>query len=548
MRIALCQLNPIVGDITGNVSMVIKALEDTASKNPDLLVFPELFIQGYPPRDLLEKRWFIKSSIAAVNQIAELSRLYPGCGIVIGTATDHKTDLGKGLTNSALLICNGEIILNQAKSLLPTYDIFDESRYFDPAETVRTVDFKDQRLGICICEDAWNDEELFQSRMYTRNPVKELCDGGATLIINISASPFYMGKENLRNSVMRNHAIKYSCPFVFVNQIGGNDELIFDGNSLCFDAGGELITKLPSFSEAIRVVDTEERPVKQSVPDLDTIASVHDALTLGVKDYIRKCGFKKALIGLSGGIDSAVVGAVCTAALGKDNVWGVSMPSRYSSQGSIDDAKELANNLGIKFSLVSIEDVFGAFLKTLDPLFAGTPQGLAEENLQARIRGTLLMALSNKFGHMLMATGNKSEAAVGYSTLYGDMNGGLSVISDLPKNMVYSLAHYINRNNEIIPASTINKPPSAELRPDQKDLDSLPPYDTLDNIITCLVENGKSVEQIAEEGFDRETVRWVSGAIARSEYKRRQAPQGLKVTPKAFGSGRRFPVAAKYSW
>ncbi|KMQ50728.1 NAD synthetase [Chitinispirillum alkaliphilum] len=548
MKIVLCQLNAVVGDVNGNASMVQRVLEDTASEHPDLLVFPELFIQGYPPRDLLEKRWFIRNSINAVETIVQHSASYPDCGIVLGTAMENQTKQGKGLSNCALLISNGRIVFSQSKSLLPTYDVFDESRYFDPAEKVDIVEFRGEKLGICICEDAWNDPDLFQSKIYSRNPVNELASKGASVLINISASPFCIGKENLRTSVMRNHAVKHNCFYIYLNQIGGNDELIFDGNSFCFDNKGELCARLSSFKEDVQIIDTETKASDTHIPDLDTIASVHDALVLGVGDYVRKCGFKKVLLGLSGGIDSAVVCAICVGALGKENVWGVALPSPYSSQGSIDDAKGLAQKLDIKFSLFSIEKIYNSFLETLEPAFKETAFGLAEENLQARIRGTLLMALSNKFGHMLMATSNKSEAAVGYSTLYGDMNGGLSVISDLPKHLVYELAKYINRDEEIIPVSTLTKPPSAELRPDQKDEDSLPPYDTLDTIISLLIQEDKSVKNVTELGFDSSTVSWVSKAISNNEYKRRQAAPGLKITPKAFGSGRRFPVAARYEW
>ncbi len=548
MKIVLCQLNPLVGDVKGNAEMVLRALKNSVPQNPDLLIFPELFLQGYPPRDLLEKHWFIDNCISALNQILEASKSYPDVGIVLGTAMRSGKADGKGLLNSAIFLCNGKILLQQNKSLLPTYDVFDESRYFDSADSVSVVKFKEEVLGISICEDAWNDEALFSARLYDRDPVEELVAKGATLLINISASPFHLGKENLRAAVMRNHAKKHSLPFIFVNQIGGNDELIFDGNSAFFDGRGELCAQLPAFQEKVLVVDTCHKQPPLAMPNRDTIECVHDALVLGLSDYMHKCGFKSAVLGLSGGIDSAVVCSLAVAALGKDNVWGVAMPSRHSSDGSIRDAKLLAENWGIKFTILNIEDVFSSFLSTLHPVFEGTPFNLAEENLQARIRGTLLMALSNKFGHLLLTTGNKSESAVGYSTLYGDMNGGLGVISDLPKQMVYKLANYINRNGELIPVDSITKAPSAELRPDQKDQDTLPPYPVLDAILGQLIENGKSTSEVAAQGFDPQTVKWVARSISVNEYKRRQAAPGLKVTPKAFGSGRRFPIAARYDW
>ncbi|MFP4163003.1 MAG: NAD+ synthase [Chitinispirillaceae bacterium] len=548
MKIALCQLNPIVGDVRGNAEKVKRMLHETASRKPDLLLFSELFLQGYPPRDLLEKQWFIENSYSALESILEASREFPRVGILLGTARRTTLSYGKGLYNSAVLIQNGEILFEQNKSLLPAYDVFDESRYFDSSESISVVRFKNETLGISICEDAWNNGELFLSRLYDRDPVAELALKGASLIINISASPFHLGKVGLRSTIMKNHAAQHGIPFVFLNQVGGNDELIFDGNSACFDSKGNLFSQLPAFEESVRIVDTEVEENIMKIPDRDTVDCVHDALVLGLSDYVSKCGFKSVLLGLSGGIDSAVTCAVAAAALGKENVWGVAMPSRHSSEGSVKDARELADSLGVKFTVLSIEDAFAAFLNTLDPLFRNTPFGLAEENLQARIRGTLLMSLSNKFGHLLLTTGNKSESAVGYSTLYGDMNGGLGVISDLSKEMVYDLARYINRDGEVIPSDTITKPPSAELRPDQKDEDTLPPYPVLDTILNQLVEKGKSSSEVAAQGFDPRVVKWVAQRLALNEYKRRQAPPGLKVTPKAFGSGRRFPIAARYEW
>jgi len=548
VKIKLCQFNPLVGDVFGNADIVIRVLSETPSHEADLLIFPELFLQGYPPRDLLEAKWFIEDSVSSIEKIKETSRSFPKIGIVVGSAMPSNITNGKGLFNSALLICSGEILFQQNKSLLPDYDIFDECRYFHPSKSVSVVKFKNETLGITICEDAWNSEELISERLYSRDPVAELAEMGATLLINISASPFFLGKQKLRDNVIRNHAIKHNLPFIFVNQVGANDELIFDGSSKCFDSKGNIVCQLPSFRENSIVLNTSVLPALPTLSEYNEIKSLSEALTLGLHDYVKKCGLSKVVIGLSGGIDCAVVCAIAVEALGKENVWGVAMPSRYSSKESLADAKTLADNLGIKFDVINIEETFSAFINTLKPLFEKTQPNIAEENLQARIRGNLLMALSNKFGHMALVTSNKSESAVGYSTLYGDMSGGLAVISDLTKDMVYNLAAYINANREIIPQSTIDKPPSAELRPDQRDEDSLPPYPLLDPILTMLIENGKSTAEATSAGYDNNTVNWIAKAIKGSEYKRRQAAPGLKVTEKSFGSGRRFPVAAKYNW
>ncbi len=550
MKITICQYNPLVGDVAGNAKRVCEAAASASKEGTDLVVFPELFIQGYPPRDLLEQRWFIRNSREAIEKICACSKKYPQTGILVGTALPNELPHGKRLCNAAVLIHNGKIVFHQAKALLPAYDVFDETRYFDPAQKVRVFGFKGERLGISICEDAWNHEELWTGRLYKRDPIAELASKGATLFINIAASPFHMGKENLRASLAKNHARRHGTPFLYVNQVGGYDELIFDGSSMYFDGKGALRARLGAFTESTATVDTKKPGKPLPLPDFDTVEAVHGALILGVSDYARKCGFSKAIIGLSGGVDSALTASLAAQALGSGNVWGIALPSRYSSEGSVADAEKLAANLGIRFSVISIEKPFTAFLETLAETFTGTAPGIAEENLQARIRGTLLMALSNKFGHLLLTTGNKSELAVGYCTLYGDMNGGLSVISDLPKGMVYRLARFINTaaGREIIPAATLDKPPSAELRPNQTDQDTLPPYPMLDAILEGIVERGDSLRELTEKGFDKKTVQWICSAIAGSEYKRRQAAPGLKVTPKAFGVGRRFPIAAKYKW
>jgi NAD+ synthase (glutamine-hydrolysing) len=547
MKIALCQCNPVMGDIAGNTKKLIDLLSSGETAGADLLVFPELFVQGYPPRDLLEQTWFLDRGTQALAAVCDSSRKHPDTGILFGFAMPNKRAFGKGLSNAALLVCDGRIVSQHDKSLLPTYDVFDESRYFDPAQARSPVDFKGERLGISICEDAWNDRGLWNLRLpYDFDPVEELADKGATLFINLSASPFHLGKERTRVALAQNHAKRHGRPFILVNQTGGNDELIFDGASIAVDKNGRLRAVLPSFAESVRVVDTASFGPEAQPPVRAPEESAFLALTCGLSDYLAKCGFTKALIGLSGGIDSAVTAALASHALGQDNVWGVTMPSRYSSDGSVEDSRRLAENLGIRFSIVPIEEPFSAYLHTLETVFEGHEPDLTEENIQARIRGTILMALSNKFGHILLSTGNKSELAVGYCTLYGDMNGGLGVISDLPKTMVYKVARYINREREIIPASSMTKPPSAELRPGQKDQDTLPPYDVLDRIIELFVEEGMSAERIRDRGFDQTTVAWVVAAISKSEYKRRQAAPGLRVTPKAFGSGRRFPLAARY--
>jgi NAD+ synthase (glutamine-hydrolysing) len=545
VKIALCQLNPVMGDIRGNTARLCDVVSTTTG-GVDLFVFPELYLQGYPPRDLLEQRWFIDCGTAALQQIIDCSAEFPEAGILFGCAMPGARRNGKPLANSAVLVYAGKLLFRQDKSLLPTYDVFDETRYFDAAAERKVFEFKGQRLGITICEDAWNDPDLWQRTLYDLDPVAELAKKGATLLVNLSASPYHLGKQRARFSLVTRHAARHSLPFVFVNQTGGNDELLFDGASMAADRDGTLRMLLPSFEEAVAVADTAAFGPPLSPPSLDTIDGVHKALVTGIRDYMRKCGFTKALVGLSGGIDSAVTAALAVDALGASNVWGVTMPSRFSSKGSVDDSRLLARTIGIEFSVIPIEDPFTAFLSTLSPQFSGRMEDLTEENIQARIRGTILMALSNKFGHLLLSTGNKSELAVGYCTLYGDMSGGLSVISDLPKSMVYAMARHINRAGTVIPQNCIDKPPSAELRAHQTDQDTLPPYDILDAIIEQHVEEGKSLSEIVKNGFDAKTVAWVIAAVKNSEYKRRQSAPGLKVTPKAFGSGRRFPLAAKY--
>jgi len=546
MNVCMAQLNPIVGDVDGNVAKVTQALRECARDRPDLVVFPELFLLGYPPRDLLERRWFIVKSNRGVEKIKQISQEYPQTGILVGTAFPSEKSMGKGLYNSALLIHRGQIVFRQHKSLLPTYDVFDETRYFDPAPEIQTVPFKGEVLGISICEDAWNDPDFWPRRGYPLNPIEVLAENKATVLVNISASPFQVGKEEIRHRLVRNHARKHELPFIFVNQIGANDELIFDGRSLFVDPAGETVEAFPPFKEHLQTVNTGTAGAPHLYAAQDRVESIYQALVLGIRDYTRKCGFSKVILGLSGGIDSALTCCLASEALGPENVLGLSMPSPYSSQGSVEDSRKLAKNLGVRFQVIPISDIYATYLESLQGHFEGKEFDVTEENIQARIRGNLLMALSNKFGYLVLSPGNKSEIAVGYCTLYGDMSGGLSVLSDVPKTMVYELAGYVNRAGEVIPKQIIEKPPSAELKPNQKDQDTLPPYEVLDPILHLYVDDGRSAKEIIDQGFDPDVVRWVTRAVDRNEYKRRQAAPGLKVTSKAFGMGRRMPIAAKY--
>ena len=515
-----------------------------------MLVFAELFLCGYPPRDLLERSSFHNEIHLAVQKVLDVSKKYSETGILFGVPRPTGKNHGKGLFNSALLIHNGKILQQINKSLLPTYDVFDEARYFDPADQIFPIQFKNEILGISICEDAWNDPELWYRPVYNFDPIAKLVEAGARVLINISASPFKLGKAETRFRLIKNHAVKHRRPFVFVNQIGGNDELIFDGCSFAVNRDGKIITQLMSFESSLQTISLNAENPQLEFKPLDKMASIHDALVLGLGDYVKKCGFKSVLVGLSGGIDSAVTCALAVQALGPKKVWGISMPSVYSSPGSIEDSKTLAKNLGIPLRIFSIKDVFKAYIKELSSSFDGREVDITEENIQARIRGNYLMAMSNKFGHLVLSTGNKSEIAMGYCTLYGDMSGGLSVISDLPKTMVYQLALYLNKQKAVIPPATITKAPSAELRPNQTDQDTLPEYEILDSILDHYLQDGYSAAEIIKQGFEKETVYRVIKAVDHNEYKRRQSAPGLKVTSKAFGSGRRIPIAAKFeqSW
>ena len=545
MKITLAQLNPVVGDVRGNLQKIVATLTQE-HRTSDLVVFSELFLVGYPPRDLLEKPALIHQVQEALKHLVDLSVSYPDTGILVGAPQPTGRDTGKGLCNCAVLIHQGQVRLRQAKSLLPTYDVFDETRHFDPAGQVAVVPFKDEILGISICEDAWYDPKLWFRRLYPLDPIQAQAQQGATVLINISASPFQVGKEELRHRLFQSHARKYGLPLVYVNQVGGNDELIFDGRGLALDPAGEAIAVLPGFREAVVTVDLAQPGTPGRYRPQEKIATVCEALVLGLRDYLGKCGFKQAVVGLSGGVDSAVTCCLAAAALGRENVLGVLMPSPYTSPDSIEDSLILARNLGVATRLIPITPIYESYREALQgPLQLGEIE-LTLENIQARIRGNILMAISNKEGHMVLSTGNKSELAVGYCTLYGDMSGGLGVLADVPKTMVYELAAYLNRDREIIPAQIIRKAPSAELRPDQTDQDTLPPYDILDRIMNYYLTEGCAYGDIVKLGFDPETVQWVIRTIDKNEYKRRQAAPGLKITSKAFGMGRRIPIAAQF--
>ncbi|MEY2466337.1 MAG: hypothetical protein QOD03_858 [Verrucomicrobiota bacterium] len=542
MKIALAQLNTTVGDLAGNEAKILAAYRRGVEASVELVVCPELSVTGYPPRDLLLKKCFITQNLETLNRLAAATGKI---GLLVGFVGKNEMRPGREVTNSVALLQNGKILTTRAKTLLPTYDVFDEDRYFEPATENLPAEFNSQKIALTICEDIWNDEDFWTERRYQHNPPVELMEAGAKIIFNASASPWHLGKNKTRYEMLRSLALKTKCPVVFCNQVGGNDELVFDGCSLVFNANGALIGQGKWFDEDFFVVDTDSAQPLTPV-ELCAEEAIYKALVLGLRDYFYKCGFKSTVLGLSGGIDSAVTACIATDALGKENVRGVSLPSQFSSQHSLDDARILAERLGIQYDVVPIEQAFETVKAQLKPIFAGRAEDTTEENMQARLRGVMLMALSNKFGSLLLTTGNKSELAVGYCTLYGDMAGGLAVISDVPKTMIYRIAKWINRNGEIIPDSSITKPPSAELRPNQCDQDSLPPYDVLDAILDLYVVQGKSTPDIVVAGFDEATVRKVIRLIDLNEYKRRQAAPGLKVTTKAFGMGRRIPIAQKY--
>lgn len=542
MKIALAQINTTVGDLAGNEAKILAGAGRARAEGVDLVLFPELTITGYPPRDLVLKKDFIARNREVLRRLAAASG---PTALLVGYVGENKNTPGRDVTNEAALLQNGKIVATRVKSLLPTYDVFDEDRYFEPAHNNAPLSIANQLCGVTICEDIWNDEDFWPHRRYRANPVGELLAAGASHIFNISASPWHVGKEKLRAEMLASVARKSGRPVAMCNLVGGNDELVFDGDSVVFNGAGELIAKGKAFEEDFVMVDTENSPPIFPPTPVEE-ESVYRALVLGLRDYFHKCGFKSAVLGLSGGIDSALVACLAVAALGANNVQGVSLPSQFSSQGSLDDARLLAKRLGLRYDVIPIQPCFEAVKQQVTPVFGRLPEDTTEENIQARLRGVILMALSNKFGSLLLTTGNKSELAVGYCTLYGDMCGGLAVISDVPKTMVYRIARWLNRDAELIPAASITKPPSAELRPNQTDQDSLPPYEILDAILEHYVVHGRSLGEFESLGFAPETVKQVIRLIDINEYKRRQAAPGLKVTSKAFGVGRRFPIAQKY--
>jgi NAD+ synthase (glutamine-hydrolysing) len=543
VKLALGQINPTVGDFSGNAAKIIDFSRRAQSNGARLILFPELSVCGYPPRDLVERPSFLARNRESVERIAAQTQ---GISVICGLVTPADSETGKSAMNSAALLQDGKVAFVQSKMLLPTYDVFDEMRNFAPAKSQNLFPFCGNRMALTICEDAWNDKLFWPKRLYTVDPIEALIRTGGNFVLNISASPFWIGKRELRRDMLVSIARQHKVPVAMVNQVGGNDSLLFDGSSIVLNAEGKVIAQGLSFEEDLIFFDSKTLTGDLHEQIEGEEASVYAALVLGTRDYMRKCGFQKSIIGLSGGIDSALTAVIAADAVGPENVIGVGMPGPYSSPGSIDDARMLAKNLGIRFELLSINQVVDAYRQTLQEVFAGRKEDVTEENIQSRARGTLLMALSNKFGAIVLSTGNKSELGVGYCTLYGDMVGGLAVISDVPKTLVYRLSHYVNSRRPAIPPATLEKPPSAELRPNQKDSDSLPPYEILDAVLEDYVEDAHSAERIAaDRGFDIEVVRRVVRLVDRAEYKRQQAAPGIKISPKAFGYGRRFPIAAK---
>jgi NAD+ synthase (glutamine-hydrolysing) len=540
MKIALAQINTTVGDINGNRDRVFRAMEKARAEGADIAVFPELCLTGYPPRDLLGLHGFVESNLRALQEIAVRT---DQMGVVVGFVDRNQKKEGRDFHNAAAFLAEGKIQSVTHKTLLPTYDVFDEDRYFESSDSVQLVPFRRHTIGISICEDAWNSEDFWTKPLYTTDPIRNQVEMGANLLINISASPFEIQKPKFRFQMLQDHVKRHRVPLIYVNLVGGNDDLLFDGNSLAIGKAGNVIAQGSSFSEDLLIVDSDSME-DRGYQEGEILQNLFQALVMGTRDYAHKCGFKSAVLGLSGGIDSSVVACIACQALGPANVLGVSMPSMYSAPESFEDAQILARNLGMKFETIPIRPMFDAFENALAGSFSGCPQNETEENLQARVRGTILMALSNKFGHLVLGTGNKSELGAGYCTLYGDMVGGLAVISDVPKTMIYRLAAYINRQREIIPLNTIQRPPTAELRPNQTDQDTLPAYDTLDGILQLRVEEQLSIEEIVARGYERHTVEKVVHMIHVNEYKRRQAATGLKVTTRAFGTGRRMPIAS----
>jgi NAD+ synthase (glutamine-hydrolysing) len=549
MKVFLAQINSTVGAIASNTELIRRAYRDGVKAGADVVLVPELAVTGYPPRDLLDRTTFIDAALAARDELASMTG---ATTLVFGTVVRTSNWCGKPLHNAAIVARDGRVILEQHKTLLPTYDVFDELRYFEPGASVRCIEIAGTRVGVSICEDFWFDDENLGVKMYCRNPVDELVRQGAQVLLNISASPFNAGKREARYEIFSKIAARYRAPLVYVNQIGGNDELLFDGSSIVFDRDGNTVYCAPAFEEHSALVDLANlemqdagRRTQDDFKD-ENAAEIGRALVLGLRDYIRKCGFNNVVIGLSGGIDSAVTAAIAVEALGAEHVTGIAMPSQFSSQHSIDDARTLAANLGIAFHVVPIAGIYAPYEESLDALFGEHKFDSTNENVQARIRGNILMAWSNRTGAMVVSTGNKSELAVGYCTLYGDMAGGLALLGDVYKTMVYRVAHWLNREEELIPHSTMTKPPSAELKPDQTDQDTLPPYDVLDELLKLYIEEWKEVDEIVAAGFDRELVARILKMVDTAEFKRRQAAPTVRVSSKAFGSGRDMPIAQRW--
>jgi NAD+ synthase (glutamine-hydrolysing) len=543
VKIALGQINPTVGDFSGNARKIIDFAQKARGAGAGLILFPELSVCGYPPRDMVERPTFVAKNQESVERIAAETK---GISVICGLVTPALAETGKAVMNSAVLLQDGKQAFLQSKMLLPTYDVFDEMRNFAPARHQELFTFCGNRMALTICEDAWNDKHFWNKRLYGFDPVEALVRAGGNFVLNISASPFWLRKRELRRDMLATIARTDNVPVVMVNQVGGNDSLLFDGSSLVLNREGKVIAQAKSFEEDIVYFDSVALEGEMHEQIEGEEASAYAALVLGTRDYVRKCGFQKVIIGLSGGIDSALTAAIAADAVGPENVIGVGMPGPYSSPGSIDDARSLAKNLGIRFELLSITDICKTYQQTLKDVFAGLKEDVTEENIQSRARGSLLMAISNKLNAIVLSTGNKSEIAVGYCTLYGDMVGGLAVISDVPKTLVYRISRYVNSRKAVIPEASLEKPPSAELRPDQKDSDTLPPYDVLDAILEDYVEESHSAAQIAKDrGFDQGLIQRVLRMVDRAEYKRQQAAPGIKISEKAFGYGRRFPIAAK---
>jgi NAD+ synthetase len=541
MKIGIAQINAVVGDFPGNAKRILAAYRECLEKGADLVVTPEMSLVGYPPRDLVFKSQFVPKCLQALDYLADEIKAVP---LLVGYVDFFTGEFGKPYRNAAAWLEKGEIKARFFKTLLPTYDVFDERRYFEPGDISEPFVWQGKRIGVTICEDIWTEEYL-QRPFYDRDPVRELCGKGIDLLINLSASPYHLGKPEIRRSMLGEVAKEALAPVVYCNSVGGNDQLLFDGHSMIVDPSGEVIAQLDGFVEQSRVVDVFSGGNVESLRATDA-EQLYEALVLGLRDYAHKCGFSTVCLGLSGGIDSALTAVIAADALGAENVYGLTMPSPYSSSGSVDDSFDLAKRLGISCKEVSISKAFEAVKSTMSPLFEGKPEDVTEENMQARLRGLFLMALSNKENHLLLTTGNKSELAVGYCTIYGDMCGGLAVISDLPKTKVFEVARWVNRDTERIPWSTIEKPPSAELRPNQKDQDTLPDYDVLDGILELYVEQHLGAEEIVEHGFDETMVRWIQRRVDLNEWKRQQAAPGIRVTSKAFGMGRRMPIVQRF--